>query len=74
MGVATVGSGTGSVSGIAGGTAGITYTLSTGCNVNITVTVNPVSPITGTTAICTGTSVTLANAITGGTWISGILQ
>jgi len=61
----------GVVTGVAAGTANISYTLSTGCYRYVTVTVNA-SPadITGTfTVSCTSTT-TLADATSGGTWSS----
>jgi uncharacterized protein YjdB len=61
----------GVVTGVASGTAAITYALSTGCRVTAIVTVNPMSPITGTAAMCEDGNTTLSNATTGGTWISG---
>ena len=69
--VVTVGGGTGIASGIAPGTAGITYTLTGGCNTSVTVTVN-LSPaaITGPSSVCSGSSVTLSETTTGGAWSS----
>ncbi len=67
--LATVGSGSGIVTGVASGTPSITYTLPTGCITTVVVTVNPVpSPITGTTNVCQGSTTPLADASTGGTW------
>ena len=69
--VATVNYSTGLMTGMVAGTANITYTLSTGCNSVITVTVNPVPVnITGTTQVCLGSSITLHDASFGGTWTS----
>lgn len=64
-------SGTGSVTGVASGVVTITYTLS-GHHAYTSFTVNP-SPltITGTTHVCTGSSTTLVDGSTGGTWSSG---
>ncbi len=67
---ATVGSATGVVTGVTAGTPVITYSIG-GCIATKPVTVNASSPITGTTAICVGSSVTLADATSGGTWSSG---
>jgi len=48
----------------------ITYTLPSGCNAALTVWVNPgAKPITGIgTGVCLGSSITLSNAVLGGTW------
>lgn len=70
-GVATVGSGTGIVSGGTAGTAIISYTIPTGCAATTSVTVNPLpAVITGATGVCEGASVTLSDASAGGTWTS----
>ncbi|MCW3120631.1 MAG: surface protein [Flavipsychrobacter sp.] len=68
--IATIGTSSGIVTGVAAGTATITYTLSTGCNVTTVVTVNP-SPaaISGTKLVCVGLTTTLSDA-GGGTWSS----
>jgi|GEM_PF-1423722 len=72
--VATVGSFTGALTGVAAGTTDITYTLSaTGCRTMATATVLP-APASITPAsvqICTGATVTLGNTDAGGTWSSG---
>jgi trimeric autotransporter adhesin len=69
--VATVGSSSGVVTGIAAGTANVTYTVSTGCTVTAVVTVNGVpGSITGTGTVCTGTTTTLSCTTTGGTWVT----
>jgi gliding motility-associated-like protein len=74
--IATVNT-TGIVSGIDAGNATITYTVTNvnGCSSSVTsvVTVNPqpaVQSITGVTAICAGSTTTLASATTGGVWSS----
>ncbi len=70
-GVATIGSGTGIVSGGTAGTAIISYTIPTGCAATTSVTVNPLpAAITGATGVCEGASVTLSDASPGGTWSS----
>ena len=72
-GVATVTAGpatTTTVSGAGGGTATITYTLPTGCITTYSVTVNPIAPITGPTAVCMGSTITLSDATAGGGWSS----
>lgn len=69
--VATVGAGTGIVTGVAAGTAVITYTLGVGCATNITVTVDPLpAAITGTQNVCVGLTTSLTDATAGGTWTS----
>ncbi len=69
--IATVGSGTGIVTGVTDGTVVITYSLSTGCYTTTVVTVYPTpSPISGTTTICVGASTTLNSTPAGGTWSS----
>lgn len=69
--IATVGS-TGIVSGLEVGTANISYTLSTGCYVTKTVTINnaPVAISPVNPSVCTGSTVTLSDATSGGVWSS----
>jgi uncharacterized protein YjdB len=69
---ATVGSATGIVTGVAAGTANISFIRSgAGCISVTQVTVNAaLAGITGTTNACVGASSTLAHAISGGTWTS----
>ena len=70
--VATVGSATGVVTGLLSGTTIISFTKSAGCAITLPITVNPVpANILGGNAICTGTTDTLTDATTGGTWSSG---
>ena len=70
--VATV-SPEGVVTGIEAGTIVVTYTPSLGCTANATVTVNAIpSEIVGETSVCIGSSITLSNAMSGGTWISSL--
>jgi len=72
-GNATVTSG-GSVSGISAGTANITYTVTNSCGSSfathmVTVGIPPsAGTITGPSSVCVGASVTVADAVTGGTW------
>ncbi len=70
--VATVGTGTGVVSGVASGTSTISYTLfSTGCAATKVVTVNPLPlAITGIKTVCAGSATALSDATAGGTWSS----
>jgi uncharacterized protein YjdB len=74
--IASVGS-TGIVTGIAGGTTTISYNITNSCGAVsratqvVTVTAIPSGgTITGTTSICTGSSVTLNDVSGGGVWIS----
>ena len=71
--VATIGSATGVLTGVSGGTATITFDIS-GVIRTTVVTINPLpaaGTITGAGAVCTGASVTLSDAIVGGVWSSG---
>jgi trimeric autotransporter adhesin len=69
--VATIGSSSGIVSGLTIGTTTIKYTTGAGCIATITVTVIPaVAAITGATAVCQGSTITLSDATPGGTWTS----
>jgi len=74
--VASVGSLTGLVSGVAPGTAIVSYSVTNTCgtaiaNSVITIgTAGTVGAITGTTAICPGEAVTLSDTTAGGTWES----
>ena len=74
--VATIGSTTGIVTGLTSGTTTISYTVSNACgsaSATITITVNPfpnASTITGATSLCAGSTTTLTDAITGGSWSS----
>ena len=70
--VGTVGT-SGAVTGVAGGTTTITYTLPTGCTATYDFTVNPLpapASITGFTTTYIGSTTTLSDATTGGTWTS----
>ncbi len=70
-GVATVGT-AGLVTGVSGGSATISYTNVSGCPATKVVTVNstPSAITPSSTTICTGTTVTLTNSVSGGTWTS----
>jgi len=62
---------TGVVTGISAGTATISYTLGTGCYATATVSVNAApSTITGSLIVCQGSTSTLGNTVSGGTWSS----
>ncbi len=68
--VATINASTGVLTGVASGTARITYTL-VGCYNTRDITVNPVpSSITGTAETCISSSTTLASTTAGGSWTS----
>ena len=68
--IATIHPTTGLLTGIANGTTHITYTTSPGIFTTIIATVNTLVTNIGETQICPGTTTTLTNAITGGTWSS----
>ena len=64
--VATVGSGTGIATGVAQGTALITYSVGPGCNAYETITVNPLpASIGGTPKVCIGSSTILSDGGSG---------
>ena len=65
--------GSGDVTGVAGGSAVITYSLSSGCYKTSNIAVGSVNPATigGTANVCTGNITTLTDATTGGAWTSG---
>jgi uncharacterized protein YjdB len=70
--VATI-SGTGTVSGIAPGTTIISYTKTNSCGsstVTTSITVNIMSPISGTLTVCPAATTALASATSGGSWTS----
>ncbi len=70
--IATIGSSTGVATGIAAGTANITYTSAAGCRRTTMMTVNPLpDAVTGMLSACLGGSTTLSSATTGGVWSSG---
>ena len=69
--IATIGAGTGTVNGILAGTTTVSYTLSSGCYSTATITINAAPAlISGTRVVCSGSSITLSNAVTGGVWTS----
>ena len=69
-GVATI-DGAGTVSAITAGTTTITYTLGTGCIRTVLFTVHPLpSAITGASAVCAGSTITMSDVTFGGTWSS----
>jgi len=67
--IATIGSSTGTVMGVASGQTIITYTLTDGCSDTTLETIEPTpSAILGTLTVCVGTSSTLSDAGGAGTW------
>ncbi len=69
--IATIGAGTGIVTGISAGTSMMTYTLSTGCIRTVNVNVNPLpGGITGASSVCIGATTALSDPTPGGTWSS----
>lgn len=69
--IATVGSLSGIVNGVANGVITISYSFGSGCVKTKTITVNPLpGAITGIAGICTGHTTTLSDTTAGGTWSS----
>ena len=74
-GTATV-SATGIVTGVTGGAVTISYTVTTACGsafATYNITINPLpsaGSITGATSVCTGSTITVADAAGGGAWSS----
>ena len=69
--ILSIGSSSGVATGIAGGLfTNVTYTIGSGCQSIATITVNALSAISGPNSVCTGQTITLANATAGGTWLS----
>lgn len=64
--VATIDLNTGVWTAISPGTSVITYTVSTGCFITTTVTVNQITPITGPNTICQGDSIVIEDTTLGG--------
>jgi len=63
--------GVGDVGGVAGGTDTVLYTLASGCFAGTPISVNALpAAIAGGTNVCTGSSLNLTDASTGGTWSS----
>ena len=70
--VATIGLSSGIVAGLSAGSADITYSFGPACSeVYTTVTVSPLpAGISGSGNVCTGNSITLSDATSGGVWSS----
>ena len=70
----TVGSSSGMVTGVSGGTALISYSVTTVCGAAVaTYTINVITiptagTISGATTVCQGANITLMDGITGGVW------
>ncbi len=72
--LASIGTATGVITGIASGSAQVGYTMGSGCYALFSFSVGGVTPpaaITGATTVCAGSTITLSDATTGGTWSSG---
>jgi hypothetical protein len=75
--IATAGSTTGVVTGISAGAVAISYSRSNMCGTATatkTITVNPLptaGTIAGPSTLCAGATITLSDAVTGGSWSSG---
>jgi gliding motility-associated-like protein len=69
--IATTGSSAGIITGVSAGVVNITYATAAGCTATTTVTVNAPTPITGSPAVCLGSTTTLSNSTAGGVWTSG---
>ena len=68
--IATISS-SGVLQGVTAGTVTITYTLNGCYNTQVeTVTANTLTPITGPSEVCVGSTATLANVTAGGAWAS----
>jgi uncharacterized protein YjdB len=72
--IATIGSGSGIVSGVSTGNATISYTVTNSCGsatATSTINVTPsISIATGSANVCTGYTITLSDSTAGGTWSS----
>ena len=69
--IAIVGAVTGIVTGVSPGMDTITYMLPDSCTVSMTIWVNPLPfPIYGADVLCVGSSITLFDDMSGGTWSS----
>jgi uncharacterized protein YjdB len=67
----SIGLTTGIMTGSSAGSATITYTLGTGCTATYPVTVTSTAgpaPITGPSTLCSGSTISLSDATSGGSW------
>ncbi len=72
-GIASVNPTTGVVTGVSTGTCSIIYTTAAGCMTYVPFTVTSgtgISPITGPTTLCSGSTATMMDSTSGGTWSS----
>lgn len=68
--LASIGTGSGIVTGVAAGTVTISYTVS-GSTATKIITINPLpANITGPIVVCSGSTIILSDSTTGGSWIS----
>lgn len=68
-GTISINSTSGDVTGMSSGTASVTYTLSSGCYLTRSITINPLpSPISGPTHVCVGGTITLTDTDPTGIW------
>ncbi|MFI5195658.1 MAG: gliding motility-associated C-terminal domain-containing protein [Chitinophagales bacterium] len=68
--IATIGSASGVVTGVSGGTVGINYTTSCGIQLYSINVIPLTTAITGTTTVCVGSGISLSDATPGGAWSS----
>ena len=73
MSIATIGSSSGFVTAVSGGTTTVTYTLPTGCIATTTITINAApAVISGAPNICASSTSDLSDTPVGGTWSSSV--
>ena len=68
--LASIGSSSGVITGLASGTVIVSYALGTGCAVVAPVIIDPISQILGTPEVCVGQQTLLADTTLGGSWSS----
>ncbi len=70
--IATIGMGTGIITGVAGGATEINYTLPSGCysiaNIFVNSSISSADSIMGPSTVCVGGTITLSDLTTGGVW------
>lgn len=77
--IATADAVTGSITGVAAGTALITYTLPTGCYDTAAILVHPYTfagTVSGASTVCETATTTLTSSVAGGTWsmVTGVVS